>query len=362
MRNKILFFVDDYSGGAGNVVQILANEFEKMPDFCPVVAILNPHSSKYKLSGSIQTVEYKMSDNKSDNKLIFLRRNLKTIRKIVADIKPDGIISFLDNINTNVCLSLFFNKIPIIVCERSNPLAIKPYGLYRYLRPLAYLRANKISVQCECFKEFMPCMKSKMIVTPNPVSKPPIIKTDYAINGPIKFISCARLAEIKQFDLMIKAFAKIHSQLNNSILTIYGNGPQRDYLSSLADKLGLNDCVYLPGATNNIYEKLSTADIYLMTSRQEGFPNALCEAMAVGLPVVAFECHQGLRDIIDNGINGFLIQADDVDDMCSLALRLTSDDSLRKRVGNEAKNVVEKFSTAKICSLWERLVNHEINK
>lgn len=357
MKTKILFFVDDYSGGAGNVVQILANEFEKMPDFCPVVAVLNPHSTKYKLSESIQTIEYKMSDNKSRNKLVFLWRNLKTIRKIVDEVQPDRIISFLDNINTNVCISLFFKRsIPIIVSERSNPLAIKPYGLYRHLRPLAYWRANKISVQCECFKEFMPRLKSKMIVTPNPISQPPITKTDYNIEGMVNFISCARLVEIKQIDLMIMAFAKIHSKFKNSILTIYGDGPQRKDLLLLIGQLKLNDCVFLPGATNKVYQNLCSADIYLMTSRQEGFPNALCEAMAVGLPVIAFECHQGLRDIVDNGMNGFLIQPGDINAISSHALKLINDDCLRKNIGQKAKNIVDKFSTKKICSIWKKII------
>lgn len=353
---KVLFFVDDYGGGAGNVVQILANEFEKNPNICPVVALLNPHSAKYKLSESIQTVEYRMSDNKSGNKLVFLWRNLKTVRKIVAKVNPDCIISFIDNINTNVCLSLFFKKIPIIVSERSNPLVIKPYGLYRYLRPLAYLRANKISVQCECFKDFMPLLKYKMIVTPNPVFKPQIVKTDYAINGAVKFISCARLSEIKQFDLMIRAFALIHSQLNNTTLTIYGEGSQRKALNSLIEELGLQDSVFLPGTTRDIYEKLCSADIYLMTSRQEGFPNALCEAMAVGLPVIAFECHKGLRDILYNGDNGYLIQPDNISALCSCALNLITDNSRRENIGQKAKTVCDKFNISNISGIWEKLV------
>lgn len=354
---KVLFFVDDYGGGAGNVVQILANEFEKKPDITPVVAFLNPSSPNYKLSKTIRTVEYKLSSNKSRNLVLFFWRNIRTVRKIVREVKPDRIISFLDNINTNVCLSLFFNKIPIIVSERSNPLVIKPDGLYRYLRPLAYLRADKISVQCEHFMSFMPCMKSKMIATPNPIIAPAITKTEYSNNGTVKFISCARLAKIKQFDLMIQAFAKIHSMLPNSILTIYGEGPERVNLESLINRLDLNDCVSLPGKTKDIYQVLSSSDIYLMTSLQEGFPNSLCEAMAVGLPVVALKCHDGLTEIVENDINGILVEMNSVDDFINAAVILAQDRNKMKSIGQEASKISKKFSVEHISEIWLQNLN-----
>ena len=363
MAKKILFFVDDYGGGTGNVVQILANEFGRMPDLQPIVVFLNPHTKNSKLTSDIPTIEYRLSDNKSKNKLLFLWRNLKTIRKIVSTEKPDCILSFIDNINTNICLSQFFNRsIPIIVSERSNPLVIKPYGLYRYLRPLAYSRANIITVQCEIFKQFMPQFIHKMAVTPNPILKSPIVKTDYNIHGNVKFISCARLHKVKQFDKMIEAFALIHQNYSNCTLTIYGEGPEREDLERLIGQYNLTDTVFLSGATNNTFDKLVSADIYLMTSRQEGFPNSLCEAMAVGLPVVAFECHSGLRDIVDNDNNGFLTAADDTDEMCRCVLRLISDVNLRSRIGIEAIKVTSRFSVAEICKLWRGLIYGMMHK
>lgn len=351
---KILFFVDDYSDGAGNVVRILANEFEKRSSIEPVVAVLNPHSPNNKLSKNIRTIECRMSDNKSRNKLLFFWRNIKSVRKIVAEIKPDRIISFLDNINTNVCLSLFFKRIPIIVSERSNPLAIKPYGQYRYLRSFAYLRANKISVQCGCFKDFMPLLKRKMIVTPNPVTAPSVTKDGYSISGPAKFISCARLAKIKQIDLMIEAFALIHSKYPDSQLTIYGEGPERKALESLIKNLDLTESIFLPGAIKDVYPELQSADIYLMTSFQEGFPNSLCEAMAIGLPTISFKCHDGLEEIVHNGIDGILVQKNSAEEMAKEGLNLLQSEKKRKTIGTEAKKISDKFGVDRICDLWLR--------
>lgn len=354
MQKTILFFVDDYGGGAGNVVQILANEFHKLGEK-PVLAILNPHTNKYKLDEGIRTIEYTMSRNASRNKLKFLWRNLSTVRTIVKDVNPDVIVSFLDNINTNVCLSLFFTKrIPIIVSERSNPIAIKPYGLYRHLRPLAYRRANIITVQCEYFKSFMPELRHKMVVTPNPIIKPAITKSSYLIGNKVKLVSCARLSPIKQLDKMITAFNLIHQQMPNSQLTIFGEGSERQKLESLIDQLALRDSVFLPGATKNVYNELANSDIYLMTSKQEGFPNALCEAMAVGLPVVAFECHPGLRDIVKDG-NGILCIPDCIEDMVEKVIMLLNDINVRREMGLKAIKISDTYSIDRISKLWLNL-------
>lgn len=350
---KILFFVDDYGGGAGNVVQILANKFQSLADITPVVAVLNPHSPKYKLSPTVEVIEYTMSQNKSKNKLLHLWRNISSVRSIVNEVSPDVIISFLDNINTNVCLSQLFNpKIKIIVSERSNPLAIKPYGLYRHLRPLAYARANKITVQCEYFKNFMPGFMHKMIVTPNPVIKPFQSKESYTLNKPARFVSCARLSKIKQFDKMIQAFKLIHDSHPDTQLTIYGEGLERQNLQDLISELHLDNAVCLPGASQDVFSNLVESDIYLMTSEQEGFPNALCEAMSVGLPVVAFECHPGLRDIIDDGANGFLVANGNIESMAEKSCVLLDDCRLREYVGNNAKLISEKFNVSKVLDIW----------
>jgi len=363
VEKKLLFFVDDYGGGAGNVIQILSSEISKRSDFTPVVVVLNPHSSKHKLSKDVKVIEYSLQNNWSSNKLVFFCRNIKAIRSIVYNVNPDAIISFINNINTIVCLSLLFNNsIPIIVSERSNPLAIKPFGLYRFLRPIAYRRANIISVQCDIFRSFMPNLKDKMVVTPNPVLKPMQVKSVYNFDGLIKLVSCARLDTVKRFDLLIEIFAELHKTYSNTQLTIWGEGPERQKLENLIAELGLSNCVLLPGSTQDIYAELCESDIYLMTSAQEGFPNALCEAMACGLPVIAFECHKGLRDIIDNYKNGILVDAGDSDSYLEALQSIIVNFDLRANIGKNAKYISEKFSIDIVSNLWIGIINRITNE
>lgn len=359
MKKKILFFVDDYSGGAGNVVQILANEFYKHQNLEPVVALVNHHSKKYKLNRSIKTIENNLSSNKTKNILLWFWRNIKSIRNIVSEIQPDIIISFLDNINTNVCLSLFFNRsIPIFVSERNNTLTLKPEGKYRYLRPLAYRRANLISVQFEIFKDFLPRLKKKMFVTPNPVLQPSNIKNNYELSNPINFITCARLAPQKQLDKMIFLFDKINKKYPDSRLTIYGEGKERDSLAKLIKQLNLENNIKLAGAAKGIYKVLAESDIYLMTSKDEGFPNSVCEAMAVGVPVIGFECHKGLAEIIISNENGILVEPDNISQMLDGIDRLIQDSKLRKKLGENSKKITSKYSVENIAKMWIDLINY----
>ncbi len=360
---KVLLFVDDYSGGAGNVIQLLANSLYQKGEFIPVVILLNPHTQCYKLDVGIQVIESLLAKNRTKNKLLFLKRNLKDIRNIIDEQSPDCIISFLDNINTQVCLAAYCSKIPIIVSERSNPIAIAPEGMWRYLRTFAYRRANKIAVQCSCFKNFIPSLVHKTFVAPNPVIKPKYLKYSYlSYDGLIRIISCARLVEIKQFDKMIEAFDISYRKYDNLRLTIYGEGPERENLEKLIVDKELQDVVSLPGVSRNVHAVLRQSDIYLMTSSQEGFPNALCEAMAVGLPVVAFMPHEGLRDIVNDGYNGFLVAPGDVNMMAERLEQLATNQSLREKIGLNAKSIADNFSIDVIRDLWEGVMSSLIKE
>lgn len=358
VRRTVLFFVDDYSGGAGNVVQILANELNQDSRYVPVIVILNPHTTKNKLSPDIKVIELPLYKNYSKNRLINLWRNIISIRRIVKLVSPDIIISFINNTNILVCLSLIWNhKIPIIVSERSNPLVMLPSGKMRMFYRFAYRRADLISVQCAYFSNFIPSLSKKIIVTPNPIQSTVYMKHNYNFGKTIRLVTCARLHPIKQLDLMIDVFDAINKKYPNSSLTIYGEGQDRARLESIIKYKHLETVVSMPGAFKDVHQIISDYDIYIMTSKQEGFPNAMCEAMAVGLPVVAFMCHDGLKEIIRNDVNGFLIPRYDVKMMCDCLENLINNSTLRENIGQNAKLVSQTFSTSRIAGLWIHYIN-----
>ena len=352
-----MLFVDDYAGGAGNVIQIMANAFYMKEKYLPIVVTLNPHSPKYKLDRHIETIEHPLSQYKSMNKVFQFVEMVRSIRRLIEKEKPTVIISFLDNINTLVLLSQYINRsIPIIACERSNPIAIRPNKLWNILRRVAYCRADVITVQCSNFKSFMPSMQHKVRVVPNPVLLPKYEKIDYMRQGAVKFVSCARLHPIKQHHKMIEAIECLYKRGIDCQLTIWGDGPERNNLENIIAEKGLQNVVKLPGAVQNVHQLLSEGDVYLMTSYQEGFPNALCEAMAVGLPTISFRCHDGLKDIVQDGVNGFLTEMDDVPAMVHRMEQLAKQQELCKEMGEAAKCAMQKYDIDTIYKKWDSII------
>jgi GalNAc-alpha-(1->4)-GalNAc-alpha-(1->3)-diNAcBac-PP-undecaprenol alpha-1,4-N-acetyl-D-galactosaminyltransferase len=128
-------------------------------------------------------------------------------------------------------------------------------------------------------------------------------------------------------------------------------------LEQLRGNLGLSDCIKLKGWVDEPFCDGPPASLFVLPSRYEGFPNALLEAMAKGLPVVAFDCPGGIREIVEHGINGLLVPRGDVQELANALNRLMSDVAARRRLGARAKEVTTRFSVDKVMAKWDDLVN-----
>jgi glycosyltransferase involved in cell wall biosynthesis len=348
---KILICVDKFSGGAGNIAQLLSMHFSKKG--INVVFFVDDIStpSRYDLSGIkvIKRFEKKGS----------IIENIISTSKQIKNEKPDLIISFLTSINREVLISQFFNKIPIIVSERSNPYQIPNSFLGKIIRDIAYLRADLVTVQFDCFKGFSKFLNAKKYVTtPNPILNPKIdYKRDFENKRPITFVTFASQNPCKRIDLMIKLFKKINTSYNNTELHIYGSIINNHKIRNLIKTFKLENNVVLHGHINNVHNELFKHDIYLMTSSREGFPNSLCEAMALGKPSVSFKCHDGLKELITDGENGFLIEGDNEENFITAANNLVKDAKLREKIGSKAKLSIKRFDENSIYTIWDHLIN-----
>jgi len=204
----------------------------------------------------------------------------------------------------------------------------------------------------------------KIVVIPNPITYPlpvqdPIIKPE-AVLGPVKqknkiLLAVGRLVYQKGFDRLLKVFAKISSQFPNWRLVILGEGPCRKDLEKQVKHLLLKNRVFLPGKVGNVGDWYQIADLFVMTSRFEGFPNTLVEALAYGLPVVSVDCDTGPRDIIRHGVDGLLVAQDDMNALAKALSTLMKDDKLRHRYATRAVEARERFSIKKIDKMWHNL-------
>lgn len=140
-------------------------------------------------------------------------------------------------------------------------------------------------------------------------------------------------------------------------LEIYGEGSDFEKIDTQIKKANLQNSILIKKPTSRIDEKLLRSSIYLMTSRYEGFPMVLVEAMACGLPVVSFRCPCGPEDIIKNNEDGFLINLGDNESMTLSLLKLIEDVDLRKKMGHAARENIKRFSQDEVMSQWTNLFN-----
>jgi glycosyltransferase involved in cell wall biosynthesis len=166
-----------------------------------------------------------------------------------------------------------------------------------------------------------------------------------------------RLGEEKGFDLLIEAFALLRHRFPQLSLVILGEGSGRSELERLIAARGLQSAVYMPGTVEQPHAILQQAGIFVLPSRFEGFPNALCEAMACGLPVVAADCRCGPREIIRNDVDGLLVPVGDIEALAGAMQRLMLDRSLQERLAAQAPSVVDRFSMARVTALWDQVLN-----
>ena len=166
----------------------------------------------------------------------------------------------------------------------------------------------------------------------------------------------------KGFDTLINIWHQInrtHQLPDGWHLDIVGDGPQRQELQLQIERLGLEDSVHLVPPTSDIQSLYLRSTIFVLTSRYEGLPMVLLEAQSYGLPIVSFACPCGPRDVIEDGINGFLIEGEDETLFAERLTTLMNDPTLRQRMGQAALQASERFSEERIMSLWQEVMNEE---
>ena len=293
------------------------------------------------------------------HRILRLRQNLRAIR-------PDVAIAMMSGAN---CLLAFAGAglgLTILGSERTNPALFPLPRIWERLRKLAYPRLDGLVAQTEESARWLRehTGARSVVVIPNPLDYPleshePHVDQNEVLageRGGRVLLGVGRLDEEKGFDRLLSAFAAIAPRQPDWQLVILGDGELRCALQDQAERLGIAARVHFPGRVGNVADWYRAADIYALTSRYEGFPNTLLEAMAHGLPVVAVDCDTGPREIIRSGVNGLLVRQNDLMDLTGALERLMSDGGLRKRLGAEAISVRERFGTERIASQWEEFM------
>jgi glycosyltransferase involved in cell wall biosynthesis len=280
-----------------------------------------------------------------------------TLRRAIRDSRPDVVVSFLDMGNVRVLLATRGLGLPTVVMEQTDPGQKRLGWVWNGLRRALYPRASRLVVLSETSRSFFPrSIQAKSVIIPNPIAIEPPVADDEPRGEGRTVVAMGRFAPEKGFDVLLDAFARIAPNHPDWRLVIWGDGPLRPQLESHRERLGLHDRVLMPGRTTDPFRELRRADLFAMSSRREGFPLALGEAMACGLPAVSFDCPSGPREIIRHGIDGLLVPDGDVIGLAAAMSRLMTDDAERSRLAARAVEVNDRFGAERVLAQWEDLL------
>jgi glycosyltransferase involved in cell wall biosynthesis len=285
------------------------------------------------------------------------------VRRAIKRSRPDAVVSFLDQVNVLSLLATRGLKVPVIVSERSHPAYCPLNARWAQLRLWTYPWADAVVVQTPEAATFFTNPRVRTTVVPNFIRRTDVRARAYdAGASPLWITAIGRFGPEKGFDMLIAAFARLAERHPAWHLRLIGAGPLDDVLRQQVRAAGLEGRVRFMGRVDNVYPLLGESDLYVMSSRFEGFPNALGEAMATGLPVVSFDCPSGPRALIRHGIDGVLVPPEDVDALTNAIERLIQHPAERAALAGRAIEVADRFAEEAIMKRWDELLERALSR
>ena len=350
---KIVVVISALSrGGAERVVSTLTREWSRHHHV--VVAVFDGRITSYECGGRVIDLRlpaikpfFKKAHRVSWERSIHLARLLRGER-------PDRIVSFMESANFPTIVAAAMTGLlgRLRVSVRTNPSAI-PIP-WRWLLPAVYRVPERVIAPSTGVKkrlERMGMPPSKVSVIPNPVA-PQAVATAGVCPPffPSYILGVGRLHRDKGFDRLLTAFASVERA--DLHLLILGDGDDRTKLVALASALGIESRVHFPGAVSDVGSWYHYAECFVLSSRHEGCPNALMEAMANGCATISFDCRYGPAEIVEDGRSGLLVTQGDIEALTAAISRVVSDCALRKRLGAEGRRRAAHFTVEKVAPLW----------
>jgi GalNAc-alpha-(1->4)-GalNAc-alpha-(1->3)-diNAcBac-PP-undecaprenol alpha-1,4-N-acetyl-D-galactosaminyltransferase len=299
-------------------------------------------------------------------------RRLARIRAAIVSTQPDCVISIADGTNELMLLATINCRFKRLVSVQVDQTAYDHYNARwndlrrRHFRRWAYRMAHAVA--------FLSSEESARAAADNPrwrcadVPDPVIPTIDRKLDekaarviAQLKSRDCwlvgiGRLVEQKGFDLLLPAFASLADHFPAWGLLILGEGPDRQSLERQAAALRIADRLLMPGVVKKLHAILQHCSIFVLSSRFEGQPLALMEAMLCGLPGVSFDCPSGPASIVRPGIDGLLVRPITAEALSAELSKMMSCSDMRRDMGRAAPDVKSRFAVAPICAKWETLI------
>ena len=372
-HKKILVFIGSLtSGGAERVAVSLSKYLSVSEKFEVVFVTLDGYRSDfYTLHHSVKRIAMDMSGATTGiGKYLMNIRRMVAFRKIVKTEKPDIVLGMITRHAVISILACILLPVKVVVSERNYPGKRKNHSMWEILRKYTYRYANAHVVQTSKIAEWLRenTKSTNIHIIPNSISWPlenfePILApSDFVKQDEKLILAAGSFKEQKGFDLLLDAIPGVLEKHPEWKLVILGGRVDedeknsgdlvREQLMSLIAEKHLENRVLLPGKAGNMTEWYQRADIFVLSSRFEGFPNVLLEAMASGTACVSFNCDTGPADLIQHGINGMLVEVLNTKELGMAVYEVMNQPGLRKILADNAIKVRNTFSEEKIMKLW----------
>lgn len=363
-EKKLLFHINSMGkGGAERVVSVLSEMFAG-DGYEVVIVTLWRAKEEYPLAEGIRRIN--LGDDGKLEKAGRIRLavgRLWTLRTLIRKEDPDLVISFCNKANFRCSYCMLGMKIPLLVSVRNDPrIDYFPHknGVSRMER-----RASGCVFQTKdalaCFDEKF---QKKSRVIWNPIDEKYLIDKEKPVKQAKYLVTVGRLSAQKNQLLLLKAFSLIRKELPEYQLRIYGEESERGVKKMLTEYIEqeqMQDCVLFMGQSSHLEKEIRDASLFILSSDYEGMPNALMEAMAMGIPVISTDCPcGGPAELIEDGVSGLLVPVGDEKELASAIMRVLRGPELWERLSRNGMEIKKRVSPDKIYGEWKAFVEEII--
>ena len=291
-------------------------------------------------------------------------RRQQRIRKVVKENDFELIVSFGVRCNLDVIQACSGMDVKTVLCERNDPVYDPASKLMRLRRKLSYRNADGFVFQTEKIKSFFEeSIQRRAVVIPNFIEKK-VPEEELNVERRNSFVTCARLDNNQKNQVaLIHTFAEFNKINESFKLEFFGDGPDRKLYESLIKELEMEEKIILHGRINDPMNEVKKCKYFVFSSKYEGMPNALIEAMAYGMPCIATDCSGGgARALINDGENGLLIPYNDNKALLDAMVKLSADEELCAKLKKNAYNINKELEMQGIIDKWESFFEMLLDK
>ena len=348
MKRTIFFVSSLGDGGAQRVISILSEKMVQTGMDVEIVTYLDV-PIVYTICPEVKvTCVEKCTGKKSIlSNVLWLRKYFKKNAKIV--------LSFLAPFNMIALTAVMGTKVPIVVADRNDPAKVPVNPVVRFARDLLYGFADQVVVQTEKNKAYFKRLQNKTQVIYNPVDLKEYTGCALDCDKEKIIVTAGRLMPQKNQKMLLNAFRKVSEKFPEYQLVIYGEGNYREELENYVTDLGLEGKVLMPGSVTDLYDRIKKASLFILSSNYEGMPNALIEAMCLGLPVISTKV-SGATDLINHQKNGLLVDVGAEEQLADAMEQMLSDDQMRNDMAAEAVRLAQKLLPDEILKQWQEII------